>query len=1004
MLSYFRAPRPMAIWTAALCLAAIAARAQAPVSPAPSTPPTQTESQRVVAIRVVAETGEVLEENPPNLPLQPGQPLDSETVRESLRQLYRTGRYADLRAETSEVAGGVRLEFIVQRNFFVNLVRINGLLQPPGEPLALASLRLGLGEAFRESALKEALERLQQTLREEGFYQAQLSYELSPHPDTRQMDITVRVVPGPRARLGALTLRNLTELPDVDLLARSKLRPGQQITSARLRHASNRIRHLLVSKDRLGARVTIHRGDYDVKSNALPLEMEVTAGPRVRVEVTGAKISTKELHKLLPIYQEGTVDEDLLQEGRRSLRDYLERQGYFDVGVSYSTAEAPAQEGKHGAQTAEEVISYQIQRGTLHRLLGIAFDGNHYFTAELLRSRLHLQRAAFASRGHFSRRQAQDDGASIRELYVANGFREADVRTELLDDYRGKAGDVFVRFHITEGAQTRVAELKLEGNRVLRDDELLAVIGSTAGQPYSEFDVSGDRDNILAFYYNEGFPEARFTATVEELTGTGSPGDSSPEGFPRVRLTYRIVEGPQETVARVLLGGYEHTRRHVVEREVQVKQGGPLREGDVVETQRRLYNLGIFSRVSIAPQNPTGSDTAKTLAVLVEEAKRYTIAYGFGIEAQRLGSTSNPVNGQFRASPRVIFEISKANLTGRADALSFKVRASTLQGRALMSYTVPNYFGRPALSLQFTALVDKSNDINTFTSTRFEGTLQLAQRVSPVTSLLYRYSFRRVLVSSLRIPPEQVQLFNQPTRVSLFGATWIRERRDNPADATRGDFNNVDFSVAGRPIGSSATFLRFFFQNSSYHPLSRRFFLARSSRFGMERPFGGSSLVNIPLPERFFAGGGTSLRGFGLNQAGPRDAVTGFPVGGLAMLIFNQELRFPMRLPIVGNRLGGALFYDVGNVFTSVRRINLRLTPPSAGDLNYMSHTIGFGFRYGTPIGPVRVDLAYQLNSPRFFVPGGTESCPNGSPIPPVTSPCARLPRFQFSFNLGSVF
>jgi len=390
--------------------------------------------------------------------------------------------------------------------------------------------------------------------------------------------------------------------------------------------------------------------------------------------------------------------------------------------------------------------------------------------------------------------------------------------------------------------------------------------------------------------------------------------------------------------------------------------------------------------------------------VLVEEAKRYTIAYGFGIEAQRLGSTSNPVNGQFRASPRVIFEITKANLTGRADALSFKVRASTLQGRALMSYTVPNYFGRPALSLQFTALVDKSNDINTFTSTRFEGTLQLAQRVSPVTSLLYRYSFRRVLVSSLRIPSEQVQLFNQPTRVSLFGATWFRERRDNPADATRGDFNNVDFSVAGRPIGSSATFLRFFFQNSSYHPLSRRFFLARSSRFGMERPFSGSSLVNIPLPERFFAGGGTSLRGFGLNQAGPRDGVTGFPVGGLAMLIFNQELRFPMRLPIVGNRLGGALFYDVGNVFTSVRRINLRLTPPSAGDLNYMSHTIGFGFRYGTPIGPVRVDLAYQLNSPRFFVPGGTESCPNGSPIPPVTSPCARLPRFQFSFNLGSVF
>jgi outer membrane protein assembly factor BamA len=397
----------------------------------------------------------------------------------------------------------------------------------------------------------------------------------------------------------------------------------------------------------------------------------------------------------------------------------------------------------------------------------------------------------------------------------------------------------------------------------------------------------------------------------------------------RVRLTYHIVEGPPVQVARVLMGGYEHTRAGVIQREVQVKAGGPLREGEVLETQRRLYNLGVFSRVSIAPQNPAGTDPAKTVVVLMEEAKRYTLGYGFGFEVQRLGGAgASPVGGELRASPRGILEITKANLTRRADTLSFKVRASTLQGRALVSYTEPNFFSRPAFSLQLTGFADKSRDIRTFTSTRYEGSVQLAQRLSLVTSLLYRYSFRRVLAGSLQISSDKIPLFSQPTRVSSVGVTWFRERRNNPADATRGDFTNVDLSIAGKPIGSSASFIRLVMQNSTFHPLGRRFIFARSLRFGVQTPIGNTLSTEIPLPERFFAGGGNSLRGFGLNQAGPRDPTTGFPIGGQAMLIFNQELRFPMRLPFVGTRLGGALFYDAGNVFRSVRRITLRPSVP----------------------------------------------------------------------------
>jgi len=155
-----------------------------------------------------------------------------------------------------------------------------------------------------------------------------------------------------------------------------------------------------------------------------------------------------------------------------------------------------------------------------------------------------------------------------------------------------------------------------------------------------------------------------------------------------------------------------------------------------------------------------------------------------------------------------------------------------------------------------------------------------------------------------------------------------------------------------------------------------------------------NTFPEIPLPERFFAGGGTTLRGFGLNQAGPRDPCTGFPIGGLAMLVFNQELRFPMRLPFIGNRLGGTVFYDGGNVYTDVNHITLKWKTNSPTDLNYFSHTVGFGLRYPTPVGPVRVDFGFLLN-PGYYQIFNTTT----SQIEPV-----ELPHFGFSFNIGPVF
>jgi len=1004
---------------------------------------------KLAAVRVVSEDGKVLQAHLQALPVQVGEPLRPEQVAASIRILYQTGNYADLRAVVFPEGDAVRLDFVARENLYFNQILINGLTSPPTDASAVAAMQLSLGQTYHEQDVKDAVERLREALKEEGLYRAKISVEEHPFPESHQVDVIVKLDSGPRVRAKKIELINNTEYRDADLLARFKLKPGSPLTTSKMQSGTERIRKFLEKKGHLSARVSVRRGELDTAANTIPLILEVTEGPRVRVALVGAKLSARDLKKMIPVYQEGSVDTDLLEEGRRNIRERMEREGYFDAKVDYAVAARDVEGAKSGKKGTEEIITYTVERGARHQLSRIEINGNRYFNTELLKSRLTISTVSLFTRPHFSRRLMDADALSMKNLYISNGFLSARVEGQPGETGGKKGGDLIVHFNIEEGKQTLVSSLQVEGMHAMTEAQIREVLGALPGQPFSDLNVSSDRDNVMALYYNQGFPEATFSYTAEPDTSpeaqaavakqnaeaeklTGEARKYAIERAEPVKLVYKIEEGPRISVKRIFLTGYNHTRQRVIRREVKVKPGEPLREGEVVESQQKLYNLGVFNRVTIEPQNANGTDPEKDVVVLVEEAKRYTIAYGGGLEVQRLASTTDPTGGEIQAAPRGILEISKQNVTGRADSLALKLRGSTIQGRALLGYTAPNTFDVSKLSLQANAYVEKTQDINTFEQTRYEGNIQIIDQVTPRSSLLFRYVFRKVTVSNLNIPAQEVPLFNQPTLVSQFGMTYVRDYRDNPADATKGSFSTVDVSAAGTSIGSSASFLRYFLQNSTYTPLSRNWNFARSIRIGILQPFGNTVALSfpaptqpplpqvIPLPERLFAGGGTSIRGFALNQAGPRDALTGFPVGGQAMVILNQEIRFPLKLPIIGTKLGGALFYDGGNVYSRASRINLRWSPPKpvfvpaipgqppgpfnatrcvancTNELNYFSHTVGFGLRYATPIGPIRIDLGYQLNPAEFVIPCQNSQvfCQQGT----------HLQKFQIFFNLGSSF
>ena len=232
------------------------------------------------------------------------------------------------------------------------------------------------------------------------------------------------------------------------------------MTIGRVQSGLDRIRKFLEKKGHLSAGVSARRGDYDQADNALPLVVEVTEGPRVVVAVTGAKFSKRDLKRIIPVYQEGSVDTDLLEEGKRNIREKLEREGYFDATVDYAVVSREVQGGKTGWKGSEEVITYTVQRGMRHQLTQIVFNGNRYFGTNLLRSRLTISPTSMFTRPRFSRRLMEGDAQSIKNLYISNGFLSAKVDAQVDEVTKGKRGGLIVKFNIEEGKQTLVSGLQ----------------------------------------------------------------------------------------------------------------------------------------------------------------------------------------------------------------------------------------------------------------------------------------------------------------------------------------------------------------------------------------------------------------------------------------------------------------------------------------------------------------------------------------------------------------
>ena len=889
-----------------------------------------------------------------------GAPLSMRQVRESVAHLFSLGRFENIEVGGSVRDGGVVLQYVLAPLQLVERIEVDGRPGVSADDLRRA-VTAAHGPVFGADQAPAVAETLRRYYRERGFLAAAVETRVERRGGNRVLRAAVQ--PGSRVRIDRFTVRGVSATMYPLILDRLGLERGMPYDG---RDIERRLRDY---EAELHRRRFYEAGlDHDIEvldgGGLVELVLDVRQGPRITVELAGDSLPDADLDALVPIERERSVEEDLLEDADRRIATLLHDRGYRDAVV------------EHAREADGEGLSlvFTAERGRLYRIDRLAFEGNDAVPESELAPLLTVEPDS-----PLVMRELEVSADLVAEHYRRLGYATVRVEprvAELAPD-GAVAGPVRVlcTIAVVEGPRATVRSVTVEGAAFRSSEELIATMESRVGSAYFAREVAADRDRVHALYLDAGYDRA--VVAVEPRFD---------DSLTAVDLLYRIAEGPQTLVEHILITGNESIGSASIRQEITLEEGQPLGLAAVAETRRRLNALGLFRRIDIR-EFSHGRRDRRDVVVVVEEAAATRLAYGGGFEvSQRLRRETDAGRGvsqaveQLEFAPRGFVQIGRRNLWGKNRSIDLFTRVSVRRQndpvlfapaerdsgfgfneyRMLGTYTEPRAFGL-AWDLYVTGFVEEAirPGFDLF-SRGFNA--ETRGQMTPSLSTSVAYSWGKNDTSNVQLNPEDVPLVDrlfEKVRLSSFSGSLVRDTRDDLVDPGHGEVLSVDARVAARAIGSEVGFAKAFTQAFIYRrmPGARRIVLAAGVRVGLAVGFprgdvGAHPL--LPISERFFAGGDTTVRGYAFDRLGipagqPGATIDhdGFPQGGNAVVILNSEVRVP-----VTRDLGVVGFLDGGNVYDHVS--NIRLGQIRGG--------VGFGVRYASPVGPIRVDLGFKLD------------------------------------------
>lgn len=550
------------------------------------------------------------------------------------------------------------------------------------------------------------------------------------------------------------------------------------------------------------------------------------------------------------------------------------------------------------------IILYLLLLGSLEfKVTKIAITGNEYLNEAALRKVMLTQTPGLFRKAIFREEIFNGDITAIQNLYTYNGFLDAQVEYELIFDSTEKK--VEVNIDITEGKQTFVTEIEFRGNTLFTSDALRKRIATQIHEPFDKRKMELDSYTITSLYDDRGYADARVQADYTVID----------DG---VKIVFVISEGEKQFVQEIKIAGLERTREGVVRGEITVKAKDTFRYADILRSQRKLYNLGVFSSIRVNA-SAASMPNFKIVQFTLTERKPININFRIGYGTQDYLRVSSCVT--------------HSNILGRAWRGKIEGKASFAEYRANSQLTFPRFFFLP-VKYSLGAYYQLSKEIS------FK-TRSIGGYLTTYLNLVGGNLSAKYDVEGVRTYFAETDSTNDDL---LQGITfnWLRDRRNDPLFPRKGSYLNINYETKGIIMPSDINYMRPTFEFRFFKPIMT-FIGAVSAKVGLIQEV--SPTTEVPVYKRFYCGGTSSVRGYSEWSIGPKDENDN-PIGGRALFETSGEIRFP-----IFKILGGTLFIDAGNIWQEYDEIDAALRWGT-----------GAGLRVKTPLGSVRLDYGIKID------------------------------------------
>jgi outer membrane protein assembly complex protein YaeT len=705
---------------------------------------------------------------------------------------------------------------------------------------------------------------------------------------------------------------------DQDIRQQLDLAAGARFDFYRWQQDRDRLQRFYRERGFLEARIAARRTSAPAPSTAtssVALEYDINRGPQTKLTIDGHALPGAIVERMEDAWVSAVFDGFLLDDLTSIAREHLIADGYLLTDVQATVVSEP--------DSALKEIAVRIVPGTRFASRRIIFTGQQALSAGVLETAVRAQ-GADASMWY--------DPAALRSVveqqYRAHGYLDAVVNVQP-PTFSAESAELPV--HITEGRQYTVGRIDVQGAQARSREQIAGVFGVATGSAFQPPVLEPSRRAVEVDYLRDGYNDVRVTVTTTVDAARGL-----------VDLLLNVEEGRQQVLAEIDVKGADITRRGVIDRALDVEVGQPANQSEFFRAETRLYDTGAFRTADIAlvplQSGENGRLQRVRAEVSLEELEPYRFRYGF-----RVNDTITPVEIDRELRPALVVDFLRRNLFGYA--ISAGAAGQIEADRRLLRgvLTLPRFFGLPVTTNLFATT--SREDFTPAGATPFvedESSITAEQRfaLSPKMAVSYSYDYSRSHIFEPDplpgIPPLELQ-----AKVARLTGTYAWDRRNDPFAPRDGWFHSSGVELGTKALGSDLRFVRYLVQQQYYRTAHRRLVLASSARLGLGRGFEQDLIPS----ERFYAGGGTSVRGFAEDALGEADFF-GDPRGGNSMLVLNQEARM-----FLFGWVHAVAFLDAGNVF------------PKASDfsLTNLEAGTGGGLRINSPFALLRIDFGIPL-------------------------------------------